>query len=186
MQQHVLSNPLLGKEIGQKVNAEEQFACIFEASYKRVYNYIYYRVYCQYTAEDLTSQVFEKAMLKIATYKQSKSPFEVWLFAIARNVVNDYFRGQKKHRFFSLESIRELVSSKKDPEGIVIEGETNDMLSKALNTLSARERNIVALRFGGNLKNREIAEILDLTESNVGVTLYRTMRKLKNEMKGEV
>ncbi|RCX17461.1 RNA polymerase sigma-70 factor (ECF subfamily) [Anaerobacterium chartisolvens] len=186
MQQHVLSNPLFGKEIEQKVSEEEQFSCIFEACYKRVYNYIYYRVYCQYTAEDLTSQAFEKAMLKIATYEKSKSPFEVWLFAIARNVVNDHFRGQKKQRLFSLESIRELVSSKKDPEGMVIKGETNDMLSRALNTLSARERNIIALRFGGNLKNREIADILHMTESNVGVTLYRTMRKLKNEMKGEI
>lgn len=49
-----------------------------------------------------------------------------------------------------------------------------------------RERNIVALKFGGNLKNKEIAGIIDITESNVGVILYRIMKKLKTEMEREV
>lgn len=52
---------------------------------KRVYSYIYYRISCQYTAEDLGSQVFEKVMLKISGYCEDKSPSEVWLFVIARN-----------------------------------------------------------------------------------------------------
>lgn len=185
MQQNVLSNPLLGGDLEENKCKEKEFAYIFEAYYKRIFNYIYYRVYCRYTTEDLTSQVFEKAMRKIETYSQSKSPFEVWLFAIARNAVNDFFRSTKKHRILSLDTIRELVSGRKDPENIIIKSETNDSLSKALNVLDTRERNIVALKFGGNLKNKEIAEVLDMTESNVGVTLYRTMKKLKNEMERE-
>ncbi|WP_242843512.1 sigma-70 family RNA polymerase sigma factor [Clostridium tetani] len=146
---------------------------------------MYYRVNCDYTTEDLTSQVFEKIMLKIKTYSESKSPFEVWVFAIARNVVNDYFRSLKKHKLFSLDTIKELVSKEKSPEGIVVTAETNAKLSKALDTLDKRERNIVALKFGANIKNKEIAQILDITESNVGVILYRTMKKLKIEMERE-
>lgn len=182
MQEHALPNPSVEKEMQEKMDREREFASIFEAYYKRVYNYIYYRVCCRHTAEDLTSQVFEKTMLKLDTYTRSKSPFEVWLLAIARNVVNDHFRSRKKHRFFSLDTLRELVSSKKDPEGLVIQGEDSDRLSKALNTLSAKERHLVALKFGGDLKNKEIAALLNMTESNVGVSLYRTMKKLKNEM----
>ncbi|CDI48995.1 sigma 70 subunit of a RNA polymerase [Clostridium tetani 12124569] len=124
-------------------------------------------------------------MLKIKTYSESKSPFEVWVFAIARNVVNDYFRSLKKHKLFSLDTIKELVSKEKSPEGIVVTAETNAKLSKALDTLDKRERNIVALKFGANIKNKEIAQILDITESNVGVILYRTMKKLKIEMERE-
>lgn len=49
-------------------------------------------------------------MLKINTYSESKSPFEVWLFAIARNVINDYFRSLKKYKFFSIDKIEKFTS----------------------------------------------------------------------------
>lgn len=170
----------------KKEAKEKSFIYIFETYYKRIYNYIYYRVNCNEEAEDLTSQVFEKVMLKIETYSESKSPFEVWLFAIARNVIKDYFRSLKKHKFFSMDKIEKFISIEKNPEDIVVKAETNDKLLKSLNILNTRERNIVALKFGGNLKNKEIAEILDITESNVGVILYRIMKKLKTEMEREV
>lgn len=185
MQQLTLISALDKKETREVLYEEKDIEYIFETYYKRVYNFIYYRVGCQYTVEDLTSLVFEKVMLKISTYSESKSPFEVWLFAIARNVVNDYYRNLKKHKFLSIDTIKELVSRRRMPEDIVEIAETNDKLSKALNTLDTRERNIVALKFGADLKNVEIAEILDLTESNVGVILYRTMRKLKSELERE-
>ena len=70
----------------------------------------------------------------------------------------------------------------KGPEEIVLTSETNNELTKALNILNARERNIVALKFGANFKNNKIAEILDITESNVGVILYRSMKKLKKKI----
>ncbi|NMM64518.1 sigma-70 family RNA polymerase sigma factor [Clostridium sp. P21] len=181
MEQVVLSNSL-----DKRQNKELDLTYIFETYYKRIYNYIYYRINSNEEAEDLTSQVFEKIMLKMDTYSKSKSPFEVWMFAIARNVVNDYFRSLKKHRLFSIDKIKELISRENNPEDIVLIAETNDKLSKALKVLNSKERNMVALKFGGNLKNKEIAEILELTESNVGVILYRVMKKLKVEMEREV
>lgn len=182
MEQIVLMDILDKKEAKEDLYEEKDFTYIFETYYKRVYNYIYYRVNCHYTAEDLTSQVFEKIMLKIDTYSKAKSPFEVWLFAIARNTINDYFRRSKKYKFLSIDSIKELVTKKKTPEDIVEKSETNDELLKALKTLDAREQNIIALKFGAELKNVEIAEILGLTEGNIGVILYRTMKKLKREL----
>lgn len=185
MRQLVVNDVLEEREIRETLGEEKELTYIFEMYYKRVYNYIYYRINCDYTTEDLTSQVFEKIMLKIKTYSENKAPFEVWVFAIARNVVNDYFRSLKKHKLFSLDTIKELVSREKTPEGVVVTAETNAKLSKALDTLDKRERNIVALKFGANIKNKEIAQILDITESNVGVILYRTMKKLKVEMERE-
>lgn len=173
------------KETKENLCKEKDFTYVFETYYKRVYNFIYYRVNCHYTSEDLTSQVFEKIMVKIETYSKSKSPFEVWVFAISRNVVNDYFRSLKKHKTFSLDLIKEFVSGKQTPEDIVEIAETNDELLKALRVLDEREKNIVALKFGAELKNREIAEILNLTESNVGVILYRTMKRLKIQLEKE-
>lgn len=185
MKQLALCDISYKNEITEELSKEEKFAHIFEIYYKRVYNYMHYRVNSIEIAEDLTSQVFEKIMVKIDMYSEGKSPFEVWLFAIARNVINDYFRSLKKHKLFSLDTIKDLVSREKTPEDIVLISETNSELSMALKTLNERERNIVALKFGANLKNQEIAQILDITESNVGVILYRTMKKLKKEIEKE-
>jgi RNA polymerase sigma-70 factor (ECF subfamily) len=170
------------KETEESLNIETDFTYIFETYYKRVYNYIFYRVNSCREAEDLTSQVFEKIMAKIGTYCEEKSQFEVWVFSISRNVINDYFREIKKHKVFSIDSFKDLISNKKDPEDIVESRETNDELLNALKVLDARERNVIALKFGANLKNTEIAEILKLSESNIGVILYRTMKKLRKEL----
>ncbi|MDD2447728.1 MAG: sigma-70 family RNA polymerase sigma factor [Tissierellia bacterium] len=173
------------KEADKVKYNEADFIYIFETYYKRIYNYIYYRINSHHWAEDLTSQIFERVMTRIDTYNKEKAPFEVWLFGIAKNVVNDYFRELKKDKVFSIDSIKELVSGKKSPEDIIEIKETNGELLRALKTLNMRERNIIALKFGANIKNIEIAEILNLTESNVGVILYRTMKKLKKELEKE-
>lgn len=172
-------------ETEEELSKEKDFTYIFETYYKRVYNFIYYRVNCHYTSEDLTSQVFEKIMVNIETYSKNKSPFEVWVFAISRNVVNDYFRSLKKHKTFSLDLIKEFVSKKPTPEDVIETAETNDELLIALRILDEREKSIIALRFGAELKNKEIATILNLTESNVGIILYRTMKKLKTQLEKE-
>lgn len=186
MQQIALRN-ILDKKADKEIKCREMdFTYIFETYYKRVYNYIYYRVNSCHIAEDLTSQVFEKIMIKIDSYCEEKSPFEVWMFAIARNTINDYFRETKKHKVFPIDFIKDLISSKKTPQDVVEIEETKDELLDALKILDARERNIIALKFGGDLKNVEIAEVLGLTESNVGVILYRTMKKLKSELEGRI
>ncbi|MNJ03230.1 RNA polymerase sigma factor SigX [compost metagenome] len=51
-----------------------------------------------------------------------------------------------------------------------------------MQALKTKERHIVALKFGAGLKNVEIAQLLDISESNVGVMLFRVMKKLKLEL----
>lgn len=176
--------PLIHDKIAPKIETgtELEFAAVFEAYYKRIYNYIAYRVDCRYTAEDLASQVFEKTLTRLPVYSPEKAPLEVWLFAIARNVVNDYYRSRARQRIFSLDSLRELVSGRKEPEDRMLDMERSGRLQQALDTLSAKERNLIALKFGADLKNTEIAQITGISESNVGVILYRSMRKLKSEI----
>ncbi|WMM23876.1 sigma-70 family RNA polymerase sigma factor [Tissierella sp. MB52-C2] len=185
MYRATLANTLKIEKTKENIYNEQDFSYIFETYYKRVYNFIYYQVSCQYTAEDLTSQTFLKAMININKYSKDKSPFEVWLFAIAKNIVNDHFRNRKKYNIFSIDGVKELISKMKTPEEIIEISETNDELLKALKILDPREKSIISLRFGAELKNKEIAEILDLTPNNVGIILYRIMKKLKIELEKE-
>ena len=73
-----------------KDKREEFFVQVFNLYYKRIFNYTYYRINVKDDAEDLTSQIFQKVISKINTFNKDKAEFEIWLFAIARNTVNDY------------------------------------------------------------------------------------------------
>lgn len=150
-----------------------------------MYNYYYYRVQNQHIAEDLTSQLFEKAMTKITSYSNEKGNFEVWLFAIARNVMNDYFRSQKKYPWTSIDHVIESICTESNPEQIIFQAEETKVLLELVKELKEKERNIIAYRFGANLKNKEIAELLGLGEKNVSVILSRTLKKLKMKLEEE-
>ncbi|TKI54000.1 sigma-70 family RNA polymerase sigma factor [Brevibacillus antibioticus] len=160
----------------------ETFAQIYGAYYKRVYKYICYRINNHYAAEEICSHVFEMVISKYSSFSPDKSNFEVWLFAIARNAVTDYFRLQKKRISFSLDSILNLVLPKSSPEDIVIRDDHHQALFQALAKLSDKERNIIAMKYAAGLKNAEIAELLGVSGSNIGVVLYRCLKKLQMEL----
>lgn len=84
------------RDLKKGIMSEEKFAEIYDAYYSRVYKYICYRINNHYEAEEICSHVFEAVISKYNSYSPQKSNFEVWLFAIARNAVTDYFRSHKK------------------------------------------------------------------------------------------
>jgi len=161
------------------------FAEIFDRYYSRIYKYMRYRLNSVEEAEDLSSQVFEKVMQKIETYRPDRAPFEVWMFSIAQNTVNAYYRRRKRGIWFPLESIRDLPSERPNPEEKAVRNEEQGRLLVALSSLEERERNIIAMKFAGGLKNKEIAEIMGLSESNTGVILYRALHRLREILKSE-
>jgi RNA polymerase sigma-70 factor (TIGR02952 family) len=162
----------------EAVMSVEEFAQVYDMYFKRVYKYICYRINNHYTAEDICSQVFEAVMCKYHSFSSEKSTFEVWLFAIVRNAVTDYFRAQKKRSYFSLDSLLDMVFPKPSPEELAIRDDNNQALFKALSTLREKERNIIAMKYAAGLRNAEIAQIMGVSESNIGVVLYRSLKKL--------
>lgn len=163
--------------------SSERFTQIYDAYYTRVYKYICYRIHDHHAAEEICSHIFEMVISKYSSFSPEKSNFEVWLFAIARNAVTDYYRSLKKKRaVFSLDAILEMVLAKPSPEDVVIQGDKNKALFAALAKLSDKERNILAMKYAAGLKNSEIAELLGVSGSNIGVVLYRSLKKLQKEL----
>ncbi|MCE3203028.1 sigma-70 family RNA polymerase sigma factor [Paenibacillus sonchi] len=156
----------------------EAFTRLYNLYQKRVYKYICYRINNHFVAEDICSQVFETVISKYETFSAEKSGFEVWLFAIVRNAVTDYFRRQKKGSHFSLDTLLDFVLPKPSPEELVIRDDNHRELFKALAKLRDKERNIIAMKYGAGLKNTEIAALLGVSESNIGVVVYRSLKKL--------
>ncbi|WP_072773380.1 sigma-70 family RNA polymerase sigma factor [Desulfitobacterium chlororespirans] len=165
----------------------EQLTSIYESYHKRVYNYISFRINNHYHTEELVSVVFEKIITYYDTYRHGSSPLEAWIITIARNVVMDYFRNIKRGHdsFTPLDAAMKFIFPGQQPDEICVLQEENKQLLKALNSLSPKERNIVAMKYAGGLKNREIAQIMDITESNTGVVIHRALRKMRKYLQEE-
>lgn len=159
------------------------FNALYERYYGRVYNYASFR--CPDAAEDLAAQVFFRLVENISKYQADRPPFSAWLFAIARNEVNHHLRRERLRRWLPLDAQRTLHTRQPGPEDQVILGEELEELHKALTGLERRERDLVSLKFAARLTNRQIAGIAGLGESNVGVILYRAIRKLRAALADE-
>jgi RNA polymerase sigma-70 factor (ECF subfamily) len=158
------------------------FGAVYDHYFPRVYNYVCYRVGDTETANDLTAKIFERVLVNIGRYRPKRAAFATWLFTVARNCVSDHIRAQKRRPCLPLATLDDHRSSDPEPEEIIVRKEAHAELLAAVSCLSDRQRNLVALKFGAGLTNRSIAELTGLSESNVGVILYRTIRKLRDEL----
>lgn len=146
----------------------------------RLYNYFRYRLGDESVAEELTSTVLEKAWTKRNRYRKDRAAFSTWLFAIARNEVVTYLR---KRRITLPISMAEEVTSEA-AETLAEQSQDMSHLARLLADLPEREREIISLKFGADLNNREISTVIKLSESNVGTILSRVLQKLREQMEG--
>ncbi|MEL1134041.1 sigma-70 family RNA polymerase sigma factor [Desulfitobacterium sp. THU1] len=159
---------------------ETSFTDLYSCYFPRINNYVHYRVADYHDAEDLVSQIVEKVFAKNHYYQKDKAPFSVWLFRIARNTITDYYRSRKGVHIISLDEYTKNIAAREpDPVTIVELNEIQHHLLKAIACLSQREQEIIALKFWSGLSNREIAKLVDISESNTGVILFRAMRQLR-------
>ena len=161
---------------------ESIFEELYHAELPRVYNFFRYRIGDGQLAEDLTSETFEKAWRNRARYRSDLAAFSTWLFTIARRVAQDHFR--KPHNEIPLNEISN-ISDNELMEDTIQQDADFAHLSVLLTRLADRERELVALKYGAGLTNRTIAHLSGLTESNVGVILYRTIQTLRSEWEND-
>ena len=163
------------------VNNEEAFEELYEYFFPRVYNFIFARLKNVADADDVTSVTFMKMNENLDSYDPGKAAFSTWLFRIASNAIIDHTRRASNSQESEWEEFFEPAApATQEPERQMIDNETSRELLKALDKLNERERRIIELRYWGEQNTRTIAEILSMSESNVRVTLHRTLGKLKN------
>lgn len=167
---------LADEAAGGNVNA---FAAIYDLFFSRISNYVRYRCEDDETADDLTAQIFERTLEKIASYSSSKGPFEPWLFTLARNIVADHHRARRLRSFIPWDLVEKIPSNEVSPEVVAENRSLEDQVLEALPLLKNREREMLGLRFGMGLKNREIAELTGIREGNVAVLIHRATKHLQ-------
>lgn len=130
-------------------------------------------------AEEVTAAAFERAYSKRGRFDAKRGSPRAWLFGIARNAALDELRRRGRHA--------QLVTDPEDQGylGGAHVDERNDLriaLSKAIEALDGRGRELVALKFFAGLSNAEIGRVIGTSESNVGTRLHRTMDKLREAL----
>jgi len=157
----------------------------FRELYPRVYAYARYRIADLQEAEDLTSEIMERALTHLESYDARKGAFSTWLFRIAHNTFVNYIKRQARqsqHQVDLGEGLEDLATGEPSPEQAVVHQEEITRLLACVRTLSPRQQEILSLRFAGRLTNREIARVLQMNERTVSVTVLRALRALRRNM----
>jgi RNA polymerase sigma factor (sigma-70 family) len=159
-------------------NDPQAFTELYDAYFPRIYNYVRCRCYDLVTADDLTAQVFERLLDHIGQYAPGRGPFEAWLFAIARNVVNSHYRGMR-FPWLAWEELHHQPAGGSNLEETVVSHQAQGDLLAALSRLDARSRDVLSLKYAASLSSRQIAQMTRLSESNVRVILHRALERLR-------
>ena len=150
------------------------FARVYDEHVWRVYGFVAYRLRDRDVAEDVTQATFERALRAWRRFDPRRASESTWLLAIARNLLIDHHR---RDRSALLEPIDERVAPAVSGPEERFAGTPG--LVAALEQLGERDREVVALRFGGDLNGPEIAALMDLSLANVQQILSRSLRKLR-------
>ena len=156
------------------------FAQVYDEQIWRVYGFFAYRVRSRSDAEDLTQLTFERAWRAWRRYDASRATATTWVMAIARNLLIDHYRHSAVRRADPLDD--EAIEAAVGAEEPVGEGADPDLLD-AIARLGDREKEMLALRFGGDLTAAEIAAVTGHTLANVQQILSRTLRRLRDELR---
>jgi RNA polymerase sigma-70 factor (ECF subfamily) len=156
-----------------------EFARLYDREMPRVYRYLCYRVGSRVEAEDLTADVFQRALRQWPHMASQLESPRAWLFTIASNRLTDYYRQGQSRPATSLDGRFDLASSQPDPETEAVRREEVSILLKNLGRLSDRDRSVLTLRFAGGLDHREIGRVLGISEGASAVALLRALRRLR-------
>lgn len=157
------------------------FEAWFRDHRESVYRYVRFRVSTREVAEDLTSEVFLKALRALSRYDRKRSAPRTWLLRIARNTVTDHLRTLRRRGslHISLDRVPDLVSHGPSQEERILREEELKRLFNAAATLREADQEVLSLRYGAGLSNVEIAESLKVSANAVAVRIHRALARLR-------
>jgi RNA polymerase sigma-70 factor, ECF subfamily len=139
--------------------SQQAFAELYEANFERIFRYVYLKIGNREDAEDMAQQVFLHALRSIASFKYQGTPFTAWLFRIAHNQMVDYLR-KKTRRPVAVEIDETVPSNGTDPQQMAELTLSIEQLTKATQSLTKLQKEVISMRFAGGLSIEEVARAL--------------------------
>lgn len=165
------------------------FSELYNFYFPRLYSYASYHLGNRDQVEEIVSLTFLKALEKLHTFTWQGAPFSSWLYRIARNNIIDLVRKNGNNRVIPLEGLPEIANGLAEDSGrledFYIKKEECTEVIKAIRDLPQDAREIISLKFGAGLTNREIARIKNMKEGTVGSKLCRALRILREILRDD-
>ena len=148
------------------------FLEVFNENNALIYKFIFLRTgFNKETAEDLTQEVFYKALRKFEEFDTKKASVKTWLFRIARNQVIDFYR-KNAHKPYDIEQVEEIGIEDKNIE-------LTDFIFTKMKELKEQEQEIILYKYIYEFSEKEIAKIIKKNYIATRVLVHRTLNKLK-------
>jgi RNA polymerase sigma-70 factor (ECF subfamily) len=157
----------------------EELSDVYAQELAPVWRYVRARVPAHADAEDLTSEVFVRAVRSWHRYDARRASVRTWLLGIAHHVVTDWWR---RHGREVPSDRLELEGTAESAEDAAIGRAEVEELRSHLGRLTEKERDAVALRFGGGLRAAEAGAVLGVSEAALRMLVYRAVSKLREVM----
>ena len=158
---------------------EELCRTWYEEHGRAIYSYLRFQLGSADEADDLTADVFLRAVRFAERFDPIRGTARSWLFRIAQNLLRDHGRRERRQRQVPLSFFRDLHADAPSPEERVLWQEEVGRLLAALAELPASDRELVSLRYGSGLSTAEAAEVLGVREPAVRTRLWRALGRLR-------
>ncbi len=158
----------------------EAFAQLYENHFDKIYRYVVLRIGDKTEAEDVTQQVFLNALQSIHSFKWKGVPFSAWLFRIAHNSVVDYLRKRTKMVTAPLDD--SLISSGENLQLMAEHKLDIEQLVSATKQLTRAQREVISLRFAGELSVAEAAKVMGKSEGAVKALQHSAIVALRKTL----
>jgi RNA polymerase sigma-70 factor (ECF subfamily) len=158
----------------------DAFAEMYRKHVQAIYRYISYRVGEADIAEDLTSEVFLRAMQGLDRYRHRGAPLSAWLFRIARDRVADHYREQNRRSTDALPET--LLDGDPGPEAEAVSQFEAAEVRKHVEQLTPDQRDVVYLRFSAGLSLSETAQFMGKTIGAIKALQFRALRTLARNL----
>ncbi|MEO5952138.1 MAG: sigma-70 family RNA polymerase sigma factor [Chloroflexia bacterium] len=164
-------------------NNPEAVGWLYELYFDRLYRYCYLKLGDATEAEDLVEQVFLKMIESISAFEWQGSTFAAWLYRIAHNLIIDKHRRDTRRPQVPLEPMSDtLPSEHDDPHRLAEQSDLREHLMASLANLTDLQAQVIALKFGSELSNMEVAAILNRTEGSIKSLQHSALDNLRKIM----
>ncbi len=164
---------------------QEAFAQLYEKYFDKIYRYTSLKIGNQAEAEDMTQQVFLKALRSISSYRWRNVPFSAWLFRIAHNQIVDYLRQKSKRVTASLDESRIIPDDPgRNPQQMAEYRLSIEQLMSATRKLTPSQQEVISLRFAGEMPIAQVAATMGKSEGAVKALQHSAVVALRKILLG--
>jgi len=159
---------------------ETRLSGLYEEYYDKIARYVYVHIGNKEEAEDITGEVFLKALKSLKSYREQGVPMQGWLFRIAHNLTVDYLRKMDKRRTVPIDSV--VLQGNDNPANTAERNIEFERVTEAMKQLTTEQREVINLRFFGELTSKEVSGILGKSDGAVREMQRAAIEKLRGIM----